>query len=226
MLTSVKDSFQAYLVEGANFTSGEEYPIIPNDSISDEIPKKIMPFAKAINYQGDLSNTFICFYEPDGDFERVRRAPKRYVKFFQRTAGIIGFDFSVHSDMPIIKQKSQMNDNLSLTYYYAKQGIRVIPNIRYGIDELAEDYLEAIPNGALLAVGCHGFIKEKYKQYEWYCFLDKIISEKKPEALIVYGSLSRQIFDSLKTRTKIIEYEPWIIADQKRRAGNGVKRSC
>lgn len=43
--------------------------------------------------------------------------------------------------MPIIKQKSQMNDNLYLTYYYGKQEIRVITNIRCGIDDLLPEFL-------------------------------------------------------------------------------------
>lgn len=132
----VPDSFQAYLVEGASFTKTEEYPILKEDMISKNIPIDIMPFNKAITYRGDLSKTFICFFEPDETFERVRRNPKKYLNFFKRTAGIIGFDFSVHSDMPIIKQKSQMNDNLSLTYFYGNNGIPVIPNLRCGIDEL------------------------------------------------------------------------------------------
>ena len=113
----VPDSFQAYLVEGASFTKTEEYPILKEDMISKNIPIDIMPFNKAITYRGDLSKTFICFFEPDETFERVRRNPKKYLNFFKRTAGIIGFDFSVHSDMPIIKQKSHMNDKLSLTYF-------------------------------------------------------------------------------------------------------------
>lgn len=114
----VKDSFQAFLVSNAKFTAKEEYPIIPADMMSKNLPQKIMPFSKAINYHGDLTDTFICTYEADNSFERIRKNPQRYVSFFKRTAGIIGFDYSIHTDMPLIKQKSQINDNLSLTYYY------------------------------------------------------------------------------------------------------------
>ena len=118
VLESVQDSFQAFLVEEAKFTSGEEYPIIEPWMVSEEMPDNIMPFSKAINYKGDLRNTFICFFSPDDTFERIRRTPKRYLPFFKRTGGIIGFDFSVHDDMPLVKQKAQMFDNLALTYYY------------------------------------------------------------------------------------------------------------
>lgn len=58
----VHDSFQAYLVDGANFTQNEEYPIIPVNFVSKEIPQDIIPFSKAINYRGDLSNKYICFF--------------------------------------------------------------------------------------------------------------------------------------------------------------------
>lgn len=109
MLNKIKekeivDSFQAFLVEGAEFTKNEEYPIIRSDMIPKKPPLKIMPFSKAINYRGDLSKTVIYFFCPDATFERVRKHPKRYLNFFKRTAGIIGFDFSVHSDMPILNK--------------------------------------------------------------------------------------------------------------------------
>ncbi len=101
----IVDSFQAFLVDGAEFTKKEEYPILREDMVPSNIPQAVMPFSKAITYRGDLSKTVIYFFSPDKTFERIRRDPKRYLNFFKRTAGIIGFDFSVHSDMPIVKQK-------------------------------------------------------------------------------------------------------------------------
>ena len=206
----VEDAFQASLVGGASFTKEEEYPIIPGDYVSIDLPERIMPFNKALNYRGDLSHVFICFYAPDKTFERVRQHPERYVDFFKKTAGIIGPDFSIHSDMPVIKQKTQMNDNLSLTYYYGSQGIPIIPNLRAGIDELESEFFSAIPHDSLVAIGTHGFIKEKQEQYEWYCFLEKVIAELHPSAIVVYGSLTAKMFDELKCQTDFYFYEPWI----------------
>jgi hypothetical protein len=157
---AVDDSFQAFLVDGALFTHKEEYPILREDMISTSVPKKIMPFSKAITFQGDLSDTFICFFSPDKTFERIRRNPRKYIHFFKRTAGIIGFDFSIHDDMPMIKQKAQINDNLSLSYFYGNNGVPVIPNLRCGVDELLPEFLEAIPKHSIVAIGTHGFYKK------------------------------------------------------------------
>ena len=206
----VSDSFQAFLVEDALFTEDEEYPILPQTMIAKSYPKKIMPFNKAINYSGDLSDTFVCFYAPDESFERVRRNPRKYISFFKRTAGIIGFDYSIHSDMPIIKQKSQINDNLSLTYFFGKHEIPIIPNIRCGNNELLPEFLSAIPKNSAIAVGTHGFIKTKQEKYEWYCFLENIIQALNPSTIIVYGHLTGSIFDDLKARVNFIFYDSWI----------------
>lgn len=65
----VKDSFQAFLVQGANFTKNEEYPIIKRDMVPNHPPRKIMPFSKAITYRGDLSDYCIYFYSMDETFE-------------------------------------------------------------------------------------------------------------------------------------------------------------
>lgn len=215
----VEDSFQAFLVDGAIFTENEEYPILEDWMVPNNPPKRIMPFDKALNYRGDLSDVYVCLYARDCTFERVRRNPKKYLNFFRRCAGIIGFDFSIHSDMPVVKQKSQMNDNLSLSYYYGRQGIKVIPNIRYGIDELADEFLSAIPKHTLIAIGTHGFIKEISQKAEWYCFLDKIIDELKPAGIIVYGKLSGHIFDEFEDKCKLYYYEPWIYSNRKRKGG-------
>ena len=206
----VNDSFQAFLVSEATFTPVEEYPIIQEKMIATDVPQHIMPFSKALHFKGDLSKTFICTYEPDGDFERIRKNPRKYLKFFQRTAGIIGFDYSIHTDMPLIKQKAQMNDNLSLTYFFGNNGIPVIPNIRCGVDELMPDFLNAIPKNCLIAIGTHGFYKYRYEKYEWYCFLEKILSELNPSGIIVYGSLTDKMFDTFKQQCPFYFYTPWI----------------
>lgn len=215
-----EDSFDAYLVDRAHFSSHEEYPIIEERMIAKTIPVDIMPFSKAINYRGDLSNTFICTYSPDKTFERVRRNPQKYLSFFKRTAGLIGFDFSIHSDMPLIKQKSQIYDNLALTYYYGNHNIPVIPNVRSGIDELTPEFLECIPKNSTIAIGTHGFMKETREKYEWYCFLEQVINDLHPKNIIVYGTLTSRIFDDFKKCTNIICYSSWI-SERWRRVKDG-----
>lgn len=221
----VDDSFYAFLVEGASFTKTEEYPILPKTMISTVVPAKILPFSKAITSRDDLHDTFICFFSPDKTFERIRRNPRKYLSFFQRTAGIIGFDFSIHDDMPIIKQKSQINDNLSLTYFFGTNGIPVIPNLRCGIDELLPEFLQAISPHSIVAVGTHGFCRSTEERCEWYCFLETIIQHLAPSTIIVYGTLNDPLFDDLKAQTNFVFFEPWI-SQRYREVHENVDKGC
>lgn len=206
----VPDSFQAFLIDGAELTSKEQYPILRADMVPSSPPMKILPFSKAITYRGDLHDTYICTFSPDSSFERVRRNPKRYLEFFKRTAGIIGFDYSIHVDMPVIKQKQQINDNLSLSYYYGDHGINVIPNLRCGIDSLLPEFLEAIPKQHIVAIGTHGFCKEISEKCEWRCFLDQVLPKLEPPTIVTYGSLTGSVFDDLRDKYNFVFYEPWI----------------
>lgn len=217
----VDDSFQSFLVDGAEFTKIEEYPIIRENMVPSKVPEKLMHFSKAITYQGDLSKTVIYFFSPDATFERVRRNPKKYLNFFKRTAGIIGFDFSVHSDMPIIKQKSQMNDNLSLSFYFGNNGIPLYPAPRGGSDCTVDEYLSAFPKHTLITVGVHGFIKEKQEKSEWYYWLNKLIDTLEPTGIIVVGHLSSHIFDDLKEKVPFYFYDSFIEERSKEVNENG-----
>ena len=117
------------------------------------------------------------------------------------------------------KTASVKRDSIALSFYYGKQGVKVIPNIRYGVDELANEFLSAIPQNTLIAIGTHGFIKETYQKAEWYCFLEKVVDVLHPTGIVIYGTLSGKVFDEFRNQCDIFCYEPWIYSDRKRRGG-------
>ncbi|GHU50744.1 hypothetical protein FACS189459_5200 [Bacilli bacterium] len=126
--------------------------------VANEKPLNIIPFDK-IRYVKDIENYYICFYCQDKEFNSVINNPQKYLSIFKRCKGLIGFDYSIHTDFPITLQKFLMFSNLSLTYYYGFNNIKVIPNIRYGLDETADEFLKAIPKNQLISIGTYGFCK-------------------------------------------------------------------
>jgi len=214
MKKEIVDSFKAFLIEKAELTGSEGYPIIRKDMISNQLPIDIITFKESLKVPMDKRNNYyICTFSPDKTFMRVLNYPKRYLKYFQQFAGIIGFDFSVHSDMPPVIQKQQMNNNLSLTYYYGNNGVLTIPNIRTGSNYISQEFYEAIPHNTLVAVGTHGFIKNNTQKYEWYYSLREIINKLNPSGIIVYGTLRGKLFDRIKEMVPIYQYDSW--ADKK-----------
>ncbi|MBR1669891.1 MAG: DUF4417 domain-containing protein [Butyrivibrio sp.] len=192
----VKDVFKAYLTVGAERTPVEEYPIISSWMVPTELGKvKIIPFSKWKDVGRHIGEYYICFYCEDDKFLAVLNNPKKYIKLFRRAKGIIGFDYSVYSDMPVYKQKSQMGDNLSLTFYYGMLNIKVIPNIRFGIEATCEDFLKAIPKRSTIAIGSYGCVHSKEEQERYRHFLKHILFELDPKNVIVYGAMPVEIFE-------------------------------
>lgn len=112
--------------------------------------------------------------------------------------------------MQVVKQKSQINDNLSLTFYFANQGNKCIPNLRCGIKELYDEFFEAIPKNEIVAIGTNGFNKTNYQKAEWYCFVSEIVNKLNPRAIIVVGTLDKKIVNDFSRKCEFIFFDPWM----------------
>lgn len=189
----VKDNFHANLVKNASFTKKEEYPIIKREFISTEIPKKIIPFDKSKEVK-NRKDYYVCFYCLDEKFNKTYSYPKKYLEYLSTFAGVITQDWSVYEDMPIIKQKENMNKNLEMAYYYGCNGLNIIPNIRPGADCTKEEYYSAFPSNTIVSIGTYGFIKSIKEQDNYDAFVEDLIYYLSPSDIIVYGSLPDRVF--------------------------------
>ena len=97
--SSYKDTFNSFLLKGADYRGIYEFPVIkPTYSI----PKKIIRFSKAISNKE--YDQWVHFYEDDVCFERFWRNPNRYLDILKKFEGVILPDFSLYRDMPISMQ--------------------------------------------------------------------------------------------------------------------------
>lgn len=207
----VEDTFKAYLVEGADFTKIEGYPKIEKWMIPDEVDEdiKIIPF-RQIKQVKNIEEYYICFYCRDKDFNCIRNNPSKYLNLFRRARGIIGFDFSVYSDMKPVMQKSQLNANLSYSFYYGFRYISLIPNVRPGNDETLQDYLEAIPKRSVIAIGSYGCVNTKQEKQRFIHFLEQTLPKLKPKTVVVYGAMPDDVFGKFKDEYRFINVKPYI----------------
>lgn len=206
----VNDNFSAFLVENADFTGFEELPVLDEKRIPKTLPKYIIPFNKIKEFKGNKKECAICFYWEDERFSNIRKCPRKYINLFSSYHSIIGFDFSIHTDMQRCKQIDQMNENLSLTYFYGENGSFYIPNIRCGNEDTIDEFLECIPKQSIIAIGTYGFIKSNEEQYEWLRFLERVLPILEPKYILVYGTLNGNIFNEIRKKYNFIFYKPWI----------------
>jgi hypothetical protein len=182
-----------------------ELPSLPSVT---SVPDSLTEFRKLKNPKS--GNQFIHFYLPDKKFECVYRNPRRYLQWFKRFGGIIGFDFSVHAECPLYKQVESFGRNRELSYWFSSQGVSVIPNVRWGLKETYSWCFDGLPKRSTVAVSTLGCSKELRDRRLFEDGFLEMLKRLEPKVVIAYGTKSEKLFPPLftyMTNTEIVYFE-------------------
>lgn len=207
----IDDGMNPELVAGAQFAGTWEIPVIkrPPQFI---IPASIVPFSKR---KYACANSAIGFYEYDQEFAAVMRQPEKYVDVFRKNI-LISPDCSVYRNAPLAVQLANIYRNRALGSYYQRQGIYVIPQVRWG----SEATYAASENGerlaflgvekhSIIAIGAYGCTRYKEDRRHFQAGLEAMLAELEPQIVLVYGPRSRRLLADYENKTKFIVYPNW-----------------
>jgi hypothetical protein len=186
---SCKDVFNAFLVSMATYAGIFEFPRI---KAIYEIPNRLIPFSKAISCKD--YDQWVHFYEDDYLFERIWRNPRKYLEILKRYNGVILPDFSCYRDMPLAMQIWNIYRSRAIGHWLQINGIKVIPNIRYGDRRTYRISCDGIEKHGVIAFGSHGTMKHIRDRVIFLAGIDVAISILKPSVIIVYGCASDKYF--------------------------------
>lgn len=113
--------------------------------------------------------------------------PEKYVEVLSMFAGGFSPDFSMLYDMPIVLQLYNCWRNRVLAYYLQQCGVRIIPNACWGSWETLEWAFNGLPNNSDLSITTQGCFKDEYAKYLLINGLHKLVREKCPTKIYVYG---------------------------------------
>ena len=190
----VRTLFLSYLVEGAKRTKPDGYPVIEKWMVATEPPKDV--FQWDCRYEvADPKTSGMSFYCRDEKFAPILNNPRNYIEKLSKYACVIGLDASPYDNMPLVVQKSQIFSNLAITYYFGKQGLKVIPNVRLGNNDTI-GMLDAIPKECLIAVGTNGFTWNLENRKIFRDQMSIVVDVLRPTGIIVYGPAYDYVFQS------------------------------
>ncbi len=199
------DVFHSYLVENANYEGLFELPIIYT---SNEIPNNVVSFSKAMSKTWTDFDCFVMFYEHDRKFERLWNNPKQYLAKLKKFKGVISPDFSLYRNMPLCMQMWNTYRNRALATWFAQNGIKVIPNVRFNDERTYQFCFDGIEKNKTVAVGTHGCIKNKVDKAYFKQGLAELAKRLSPKTIIVYGSAPDSIFKEYKDKgIEIVVFE-------------------
>ncbi len=198
-----KDVFNAFLVAMATYAGFFEFPVI---NPCYDIPNRLISFSKCISAKEH--NCWVHFYEDDYLFERLWRNPKKYLPILQRYNGVILPDFNLYRDMPFVMQLWNIYRSRAIGFWLQMNGIKIIPNVRYGDRRTYRCCCDGLPSHAVIAVGSHGTLKNRTDREIFIKGLDVVVRRIKPIAIVVYGSCPDSIFQKYRDMgIKIYHFE-------------------
>jgi len=198
-----KDVFNSFLVAFATYAGLFEIPVI---TPCYDIPNKLISFSKCISSKD--YNFWVHFYEDDYLFERLWGNPKRYLHILQRYNGVILPDWSLYRDMPFVMQLWNIYRSRAIGTWLQKNGVTVIPNLRYGDKRTYKICCDGLSKGGVIAVGSHGTIKNKEDRRIFVEGLSFIVNYLRPDTIVVYGNTPDDIFSNYKNQgIKIIQFD-------------------
>ena len=208
----LSDGCNPELVWGAKFDGIFEMPIIkkPKKII---IPDYLVPFSKLDRAEAD--SFAVCEYENDIEFKDLLSHPDEYVEKISKYQGFITPDCSVYRDMPLAVQITNIYRNRAIGHYFQKQGIYVIPNVRWGDERtyttrfLPEKVaFLGVEKKSIVAVGSYGQLKDRVNRYYFEAGMAAMMETLEPKVVLVYSTMPDAIEEKYP-KTKFVEYPDW-----------------
>lgn len=203
-MKSKYDSFNAYMLRGAAFDGKWEMPVIEN--VPNSIPAELVLFTEM--RKAKTSDAWVHFYTDDRRFKSIWNAPTKHIQQLRRFKGAISPDFSVYKDMPLAMQLYGVFQNRAVAYWLTTQGIRVIPNVRWGDERSFEFCFDGLPSGSVVAVGTNGCLRNADDRALFQVGLDEMCHRLTPRVILVYGPAPEEMFNKhTEAGIQIVQYQ-------------------
>lgn len=187
------DVFKSALVQGARFSQTYEFPLLNK---VEEKPCKAIPFEKV--YTTKEHDQWVHFYTHDRHFERVWHNPNRYLPLLQRFAGVITPDFSLYREMPLVMQMWNTYRNRALAFWLQREGVPIIPNVRWGDERTYDFAFEGLPQGGTVAVSTNGLLRTAWERGYFTAGLARMVEVLHPHTIVNYSQTPESIFGPYK----------------------------
>ena len=202
--TILDDGFHSYLTEGAEFVGEAGIPMML-DLKNTQLPKGLIPFEK-INSKKFDKRRYVHFYMHDKYFSKVLTATNKYVDILKQFDGVITPDCTMLIGQSKCLLETNTYFNRAVGLYLQKQGIPVIPNIRWS-DERSYDFcFLGVPKNNIVAVSTHGCIRSKEQKRIFKAGLEEMLKRLEPSTVIVHGYMPEEVFGEFHKQVPFYRY--------------------
>ena len=189
--TPYDDGGVEYLVEGASFVGSAGIPELMELG-NTQIPKSLLPIER-MNITKN-KRQYLHFYQHDKSIRKFIFSAPRYLHKIQEYDGIITPDYSLAIGQSRCILESNVYYNRAVGFYYQKNGVPVIPNVRWSDKNSFEFCFLGIPKNSIVSVSTLGCIRSKEQKKYFHEGLDAMLHELVPTDVLVHGVMPDSVF--------------------------------
>lgn len=186
---------KSYLIEGIQPSGQWELPTIQRSNAN---PSSLVPFDKAIAKKD--CKGWVHFFIHDYRFSRLLKDPWRYLPILAQYDGVISPDCSVFWGYPLYRQLCSIGQSREIGAWLQRNGISVIPCVRWGKKETYSFAFDGIGPGGTVAVGTAGAMRDKEARDVFESGFEPMMNTIAPKRIIVYGSRNSPVFKVAENR--------------------------
>lgn len=182
------DCINARLLKKAKYSKTD----LPLFECSDSIPTELISFKNAA--QSKDAHEWVHFFERDDRLEPIWESPELWGERLKRFEGIISPDLSVYRDDPLYVQGWNTFRNRTLAHYFYEQGHKVIPNIRFGVENSYSFCFDGIESNKPVCVSTLGMLASNDDRKFFKEGFAEMLKRLCPSTVIIYGQMPPDIF--------------------------------
>ena len=201
--TILDDGFQQRLTEGATLVGAPGIPMLM-DLHNAQVPRDIIPFGKARKCPD--KRKYIHFYMHDREFSRVLTATDQYIDLLKLYDGVITPDCTLLIGQSPCLQQTNTYMNRAVGFYLQKNGIPVIPNIRWSDESSFEYCFLGVPLGSMVCVSTHGCITSREERRMFKTGMSAMLDAIHPKVVLVHGFMPESIFGEFSGQVEFYRY--------------------
>lgn len=189
--TILDDGSYPYLTEGAELVGSPGIPSLLNLQ-NTQIPCGLIPFEKIKKCSN--KRQYVHFYMHDKYFSRVLTATNKYVDLLKEFDGVITPDCTLLVGQAPCIQQTNTYFNRAVGFYLQKQGIPVIPNIRWSDEKSFEYCFLGVPKHTIVSISTHGCMRSTRDKELWRTGIEEMIRVLEPSDILVHGYMPDEMF--------------------------------
>ena len=201
--TAYDDGFQSYLVDEASFVGTPAMPALM-DLRNTQIPKDIIPFDKA--KRATNKRVYVHFYMHDTKFHTILQSTSKHIDLLKQFDGVISPDPTLLIGQQDYLQQTNTYFNRAVAFYLQKQGIPVIPNVRWSDESSFAYCFNGVPKNSIVSVSTHGCIHSAAQKEMFRKGLSTMLEVLTPTDVIVHGKMPESVFGEFVHLTRFHRY--------------------